>query len=365
MNTIRTSADIAKALEAIKERGGSVYLPAGEYTVNEPIVIDTPSSRLQGEVWAYNLDPNGVFETPYGTKLRLKGKDHPAISVGVNGLPAGAMVCDIGIQGDIVGMDTRTMFDIKNPAASAGLYFGSKRVDQGEFSKISCCGLGAALCFADDGQIDACNFRGINTDGCCLGVYFAPRAAYYVHFNQCVMADNPSYGFFADGTSTTERKRGIHNMDITNIHFVRNCGASPIKDEVPAAVYLKNISRCTFRDNVVDYPGTFWYYPPTATDNRERQISQNQAIGLYIVGNENRIFNNVFTHSSREAILIQGSGNVMMCNVADGDVIIEGENNVVNALSLSKEGRLVLKGAAANTTHVTAVDEQRILRVAD
>ena len=361
---IKNGNDINAALQALSEHGGAVRLSAGEYTVESPIIMNTPSTKIQGDVWAYNLDPNGVFETPYGTKLRLKGRSLPAISVGVDSLPAGAMVCDIGIQGDIVGMDTRGLFDINNPSASAGLYFGAKRVDQGEFEKISCCGLGAAICIADNAEIDACNFTKINTDGCCLGVYMAPKASYYAHFTQCVMADNPSYGFFADGTSTPERKRIIHNFDVTNIHFVRNCGANHIVGEEPAAVYFKNISRCSFRDNIIDSPGVFWYYEPTAMQNPERQISKTQAIGLHVIGDQNRIFNNVFLHSSRESILIEGNGNVLMCNIADGDVIIEGENNTVNALAFSTDtARLILKGSAASSTVVVGVEERRIVRV--
>ena len=190
---IRNSKDIQSALDKIKKKGGKVHLEAGSYAIDKTIIIDTPSSKLEGDVWAYNLDPNGVFETPYGTKLRLTGKDFPAVSVGVDNVPAGAMVCDIGIQGDIKGMDTRPLIDISNPSHSAGLYFGSQRVDQGEFSKISCCGLATAVCAADNAELDACTFERINMDGCGIGVYFAPRASYYAHFRQCVVAYNPSY----------------------------------------------------------------------------------------------------------------------------------------------------------------------------
>ena len=82
MGTIKNSVDITNALAEKKERGGAVFLPVGEYTVETPVLMETPSTRIQGEVWAYNLDPNGVFETRFGTKLRLKGRAHPAISIG-------------------------------------------------------------------------------------------------------------------------------------------------------------------------------------------------------------------------------------------------------------------------------------------
>ncbi|MBE6577778.1 MAG: hypothetical protein E7653_06540 [Ruminococcaceae bacterium] len=355
---IKNGKDIQVALNAIKASGGKVHLGAGSYELESSIVVDTPSSKLEGDVWAYNLDPNGVFETPYGTKLRLIGRDFPAVSVGVDNVPAGAMVCDIGIQGDIKGMDTRGLLDIENPSHSAGLYFGSQRVDQGQFSKISCCGLATAVCAADNSELDACSFEKINMDGCCIGVYFAPRASYYAHFRQCVVADTPSYGFFFDGTNSK-----IHNVDITDIHFVRNCGSSPIENEEPCAVYFKNISSCIFRDNLVDFPGVFWYYVDDATSNEQRQIQKNKAIGLKIIGDKNRILGNTFMHSTREAIVIEGNENILMTNIVDADVVIEGEGNVVNGLVFTKpNARLVLKGKAKDTTVILGVEENRIVR---
>ncbi len=42
--------------------GGKVYLPVGQYDISEPVVIDTPCIKLEGEVWNYSSDPNGVFD---------------------------------------------------------------------------------------------------------------------------------------------------------------------------------------------------------------------------------------------------------------------------------------------------------------
>ncbi len=358
MSKIKSGKDIAAALDSIKATGGRVHLEAGTYGLCEAIVIDTPSSKLEGDVWAYNLDPNGVFETPFGTKLRLMGRSFPAISVGVSMPPAGAVVRDIGIQGDVVGMDTRPLLDMNNISASAGLYFGSERVDQAEFSKISCCGLSVAVCAGGNAELDACTFEKINMDGCCIGVYYAPKFSYYAHFRHCIVADTPSFGMLFDGS-----KSKIHNIDITDTHFVRNCGSSPIDNEEPAAVYLKNISNCAFRDNLVDYPGVFWYYDENATKNEERMIHKNTAIGLRVVGNKNRIVGNTFSNSSRESVLIEGNENILMTNIADGDVIIDGERNTVNGLVFTKpDARLILRGAARETTLVLGVDEARIVK---
>lgn len=357
MKTIKNSVDITNALAEKKELGGSVFLPTGEYSVETPVLMETPSTRIQGEVWAYNLDPNGVFETRFGTKLRLKGRAHPAISIGAHDLPAGCMISDIGIQGDIVGMDTRAMFDPEHPYASAGLYFGGERVDQGDFSKISCCGLAVGVCAAENSEIDACDFRKINVDGNCVGFYFAPRASYYTRFHRCIVGDTPSYGFFASG-------RGISHLSIIETHFVRNSGDNHVAGEEHAAVYLKNINNCTFKDNLIDCPGMFWYFEPDATKNGQKTQILNPAVGLYVIGKKNRIMNNIFYRSSREAMVIKGEQNVLMGNVVDGDVVIEGEGNIVNGLAFTKpEARLILKGAAATTTSVLGVEPERIVRI--
>ena len=63
MKKIKSSVDITKTLEKKSAKGGAAFIPAGEYEVSAPVLMDTPSTRILGEVWAYNLDPNGVFET--------------------------------------------------------------------------------------------------------------------------------------------------------------------------------------------------------------------------------------------------------------------------------------------------------------
>lgn len=357
-DSIRCAADMTRAFEEKKERGGAIFLPVGEYPVESPVLMDSPSTRLCGEVWAYNLDPNGVFETRYGSKLRLVGKDHAAISIGSRGLPAGCMVSDIGMQGDIVGMDTRDMFDPAHPDHSAGLYFGKERVDQGDFNKISCCGLAVGVSAAENSEIDACDFRKINVDGCCVGFYFAPRASYYTRFHRCIVGDTPSYGFLAgkDGSP-------LSTLSIIETHFVRNCGGSRIPGEVPAAVLIKDIRLSIFSGNLIDAPGTFWYFRPDAVSNSDKTVIKNPAVGLYLIGKKNRIMNNVCEHSSRESMIIKGNENVLMGNIVDSDVVLEGVGNIVNGLAFTKpEARLILVGAAAESTSVLGVEEGRIVR---
>jgi hypothetical protein len=174
------------------------------------------------------------------------------------------------------------------------------------------------------------------------------------------VADNPSYGFYGDGSNAT-----MHNLDITNTDFVRNCGANHLKGEEDAAVSLKGFSQCTFRDNLVDSPGTFWYFEATATDNSDKTVYKSPAIGLHLIGDQNRIMGNIFSNSSRESMLIEGKGNILMNNICDGDVIICGSENTVNGLCFTTPtARLILKGAPSSNL-VMGVEEARIVRVAD
>jgi len=351
------TAGLCEALRIAGVRGGRVMLPIGRHDISATAQIDDGSVWLDGEVWNYSSDPNGVFEAKNGTKLRLVGHDHPALSVGITKDIGGVVVSNVGIQGDIVGMDTRALFDLQFPQKGAGVYLGGTRIDQCEFSKISFCGLSAAVCASDNAEIDAAHFYNLNTDGCCMGVYFSPRASYYTVFSRCIMADNPSYGFYANG----EGKK-IHNLEIADCSFVRNCGSNVIDDE-SAAIYFKEISLSTIRGCNMDAPGVYWHYNAEDTANVLRQRFRVPATGILIKGNKNRIMSNIIDHSSAESIRIEGNGNVLMGNITDGDVMIEGENNIVCTHVFTKaESRLILKGAAVYTTIVTGVPEDRIIR---
>ena len=83
-------------LKELGPRSGRIHLSAQQYNITESILIDRPCVRLEGEMWAYSSDPNGVFESRYGTQLRLRGKGFPALSVGVTHTAEGCVI----IEGD-------------------------------------------------------------------------------------------------------------------------------------------------------------------------------------------------------------------------------------------------------------------------
>lgn len=333
-------------------------LPCDRYDIDRTLLVDTPSLCFCGEVWSYSSDPNGVFVSDFGTQLRLRGADHPILRIGNSRTLGGVIVRDLGFAGDIVGMDTRVLIRPTDPTAAAGLVLDAVRTDQCEFSKLSFTGLACGVCAAGDAEIDACIFEKINTDGCACGIVFMPRASYYANFRDCIAADNPYYGFYADG-----RGRSIHDLSLRGTHFVR-CGGAFGENTPAAAVLWQSIHRSTVEHCLIDDAGTFWYYEPDATANSRRQPSHRKTVGLWVIGNENRIMGNVITHSSDDSMRIEGRGNVLLSNITDGHIRLRGEGNtVVNAVFTKPEARLILEGSAIGTTNVIGVPEERILCV--
>ena len=64
--------------------------------------------------------------------------------------------------------------------------------------------------------------------------------------------------------------------------------------------------------------------------------------------------------------MIKGNENILFGNIADGDVRISGEGNVVSSLVFtSPKARLILEGKAVKTTSIFCVEESRIVRLED
>ncbi|MBR5308491.1 MAG: hypothetical protein IKU43_06955 [Clostridia bacterium] len=354
------TAGINTALETLTH-GGCLELESARYNLDKTVTIETSSQKILGKVWACNTDPNGVFESPNGTKLRLTGKDFPAIRIGDKTNPiSGSKVCELGIQGDIPGMDTRALVDFKNPTHSAGICIDKVRCDQCAVSDISFCGLATAVCSSGTAMTDACVFERLNVDGCGNGFWFDPAVSVYSHIRYCVAADTPYYGVYVDG-----KGKRMHNLEIMSTHFVRNGGAFMQEDGmIPAAVLLKDVHRCEVTHCLFDNPGTFWLYADNATDNGDKQeIIQRKTTALKIIGNEHRIRDNTFCNSSDDSINIEGHGNILIGNICDGNVRIKGRASYIANLVFTKpESRLILE-ADDNSTVIFGVEEKRIVRI--
>ena len=350
------ASDINALIRQLGARNGSVRLPAVSIDINETLEIDHPCIGLEGDIWAYSSDPNGVFESRYGTQLRLRGTSFPAVSIGVSRTAEGCVIRDLGIQGDITGMDTRPLFDMDHPLASSGITLSHTRVDQAEFSKISFCGLHCGICACDEAEVDACLFEKLNVDGCAIGAYFAPRAAYYVRFRKWVAADNPYYGLYVNGDGRQNRR-----MEISQIQFIRSGGAFRENDGlVHAAVCLEKVDTCIFRDNLIDDAGVFWYFDSEAAANSDHRTIVFPTAGFYCRGNDNTISNNVISCSHAASMVICGDRNVLMNNICDGDVVIEGNGNTVSCLAFTtSEARLYVRGEG---NQIWGVPPERIVQ---
>ena len=353
--------DIRQKLRALEARGGRLTLPCGAYDIHDTVTVDDSGVCLAGETWACNVDPNGVFEPRHGTKLRMRGRDFAAVTVGREHDPiSGAEVCCLGIQGDIEGMDVRPYVDFAHPERMSGLCLDSVRTDQCDFRQLSFCGLAAAVCVTGQAEVDACLFEHLNADGCGCGVWFAPRASYYARFRSCVVADNPYYGLYA-----TSKDGHMHNLMVQDMIFVRNGGCFTDDDELPAAAVLfDRVNNCAVERCLIDDPGTFWYYDEDATHNEQRQPSHRKTAALHVIGSGNRGRDNTILHASAEAIIVEGDRNVLLGNIADGNVVVSGrDNTVINQVFTSPDARLILKGEAAASTTVVGVPEDRIVRL--
>ncbi len=346
---------LSELLKNPGSRSGRIRLEAIQYQLESTWEIDTPCVFLEGEVWSYSSDPNGVFESRYGTQLRLRGRSFPGLSIGIHHTAEGCVIRDLGIQGDIEGMDTRPLFNLSDPLPSSGLTLSHTRVDQAEFSKLTFCGLHCGICACGEAEVDACLFERLNVDGCAVGAYFAPRAAYYVRFHEWVAADNPYYGLYVNATGRDNRR-----MEISKIQFIRSGGAFEEQDGlIHAAVCLEGVNTCIFRDNLIDDAGVFWYFQPTAESNSAHETRIFPALSLYVRGNENVISGNVISCSHASSMVIRGDGNILTNNIVDGDVIVEGSGNTISGLFFTTPGaRLILRGE----NRVMNVEPDRIVR---
>jgi hypothetical protein len=276
--------------------------------------------------------------------------------VGVTRTAEGCVIRDLGIQGDIVGMDTRPLLDMARPLASSGLTLSHTRVDQAEFSKLSFCGLQCGVCACGDAEVDACLFERLNVDGCAVGAYFAPRAAYYVRFRNWVAADNPYYGLYVNAQGGQNK-----GMEISQIQFIRSGGAFEESDGLlHAAVCLEGLSDCVFRDNLIDDAGMFWYFPPDAENNSAHETRIFPTVSFFLHGDRNTVSGNVISNSHADSMHIRGDRNILLNNVCDRDVVMEGNGNVISGLFLtSPDARLILRG---RDNQVWNVPEERIVR---
>lgn len=136
----------------------------------------------------------------------MKGRSFPALSVGYIRVVGGTVIQNIGVQGDLDGMDTRTLYNPFCPSSASGLHFGGSRVDQGEFSKLSFCGLGVGICVDGNSDVRNCGSMPQGNDETAAAVYIRNVTAATVR--ECMIDYAGIFWYLApDATQTRQRDK--------------------------------------------------------------------------------------------------------------------------------------------------------------
>ena len=168
------TSGIAPALNA-RTGGGKVVIPKGIYAITQQIVIPSRNLNIEGAVWNYPQDPNGVHPSNTGTKLSLLTNTIESVFK-TNSDMSGMRMSQLGFQGltttwdydNADGNGVDYYYDPEN-IKNVGLFIGSGRFDQVSLHRLSFCGCSVGILAKY--TIDANVWSEINTDGCDFGIF--------------------------------------------------------------------------------------------------------------------------------------------------------------------------------------------------
>lgn len=374
---------------------GALRIPTGCYTVSAPININHNCLRLCGDVWNYPAHPNGVFESNDGVKLKNVNGNAILQHSGGNG----QCVEQIGLVGPVSNGYTVGLFDRANPHLNVGVDFTASYSDQFIYDRVSFTGLAAAVCAAHTStghELDAFTLRGLNTDGCNIGIFFDKVGTIYSKIIDCIIADTPAYGLFLSKTS-------VQGMLISGNMFVRNCGKMTTEQKTAfasdalAAVYIGNGSSVVFSNNHIHAAGDFHNYSDSSNPTWDyddvdslyingvgnsiisNDISGTRLYGIVCAGERNHIANNkvhgykgihalcnnslisdniitIPTGGTSDALTIDGDYNKVCSNLVNNTITVNGDYNVITRTG--SESVVVSEGATGNV--LIGFDSNRI-----
>ena len=291
----------------VTQKSGKIYLPNGVYIIKTPIVVNSKSLAIDGEVWNYPDHPNGVVPSTNGTVLKLDESNIFGIDLkSGNGL----CVYNIGIVGS--DWDTSGLFDRSNPSYNVGIFHRAGYSDQIDIRKCNFNGLASAFCASPGSgasQVDAASVHDCNMDGCDIGVIIDNATSIYSKWFNNLIADTPSYGIFMSGV--------LNGVIIKGNTLVRNSGKfssqqkADFATEGVYAMYLSGASRCIICDNIIHMAGTF--YDITDPQNPVT-ITDRDANGLYFSGNASAINGNSVYSAENHSAVISGDNNTITGN---------------------------------------------------
>ena len=353
---------LTQAMFNLEARAGKVRIPSARFNLTASPVVKRKNIHIEGDAWNYSNDPNGVYESPNGSKLRLMSAELAGLIFSGVANISGGRVSQIGVQGTIANSNTKGLFSIANAAKHTGANFPSARVDQFEMYRFNACGLSSGLSFTG-GDIDACIFDRLNVDGCNVGIYFSPTNTYYTKFKDSIVADCPSQGMWV--------KKAVGGNDlqmliIEGLVLVRNCGAmtaAQLSESEAASLLITGVVTSIIRGNQIDNTGVWWEY--FTTGNGTKTIHTMVAAALIFSGSGSKIHDNIIGGATGNSAIIRGANNEVTNNkfAANNSLLIEGSSNIIssNTVSSSTPYSIEVKGNSNVISNCSVTKSIRIV----
>lgn len=369
-----TSADgtagFTTAIASVKATGrsGKVYAADNRYNISSPIDINQSNMSIEGSLWNYPNDPNGVAESPYGTKLVLMNSSAYVLGLIGSGILGGLTLEKFGLRSNTV-RNTTFSGSIYNPIfypsakyQDAAIVFGGCRVDQMEINKLGFNNFGVGIYFASDAQIDTCTIRKSNLDGQGIGI-FVESTCFFLTIKDNVISDCSGAGVVITGSSIT-------NLRITGNTFVRNAGLTQasawgelcsVQCSAVCAIISDNIFENTGqniagdRSPVTTNASSIFLPPGDLKSIISNNVLKNGfGIGIKCAGNICSFQGNyILDHANDSGYLISGGGN----NISGGEVFnckkgieITGSDNFIGGVSVisNNQGGIVITSGNRN-----------------
>ena len=355
------TAGIGPALSA-RTGGGKVVIPKGIYGITEQIIIPGRNLNIEGAVWNYPQDPNGVHPSNTGTKLALLTNEIESVFKTQSDM-SGMRMSQLGFQGlttvwdyeDADGNGADYYFD-PNDIKNVGLYIGSGRFDQVSLHRLSFCGLAVGILAKY--TIDANVWSEINTDGCDYGILVDYSTCHHPKLLNNIVSDcvasgilyktsagQNSYGAVIDGNVLVRNASYLTPAQISagypqaSLVLIGHRFASVINNTIVLSGVYK---RQAGGENYTAYEGGIGlYFTGDHSVIRGNKIVWSTSKAATISGNYNTISGNVI-EDEHDGVSVSGNYNSITGNVFDSVLSVTGDNNRIEGNTHS--GAITLSG---------------------
>lgn len=356
------TAGFRDVISKLTARGGKIRVPNGTYIISNPIYLIQKNIHIEGDIWNYANDPNGVWESNNGTKLKATRQDMPIMALTGSSNLSGGRIAQVGFQGIVANSNTRDLFSISNAGNDCGISMPTARIDQFELYRVAFCGLASGISVTG-GSIDACIFDRVNTDGCNVGIYFHPSNTYYAKIKDSIIADCPAQGIHIGKSAIDPHDLQMLNLD--GLVLVRNCGAmtdEQLAESEAASALIKNVRFSIIRNCEIDNTGVWWEYFSNA--DRSRTIHTMIATGLILEGYYNQVINNRINGATGYSLDLRGNNNIVSNNqlYADDSVMITGNNNKIKDCDITSKSAYSIE-VSGNSNIIDSCTTDKPIRI--